>query len=127
MWRALGVDRPSTTATLPLYGGGMPSARDLAADLLLGLERRGGRVRDGLDGARAQARDPRERGLLTELAYGTVRRQGTLDVVLGAFSKRALPALDPAARVALRLALYQALFLDRIPASAAVDHAVGWA
>jgi 16S rRNA (cytosine967-C5)-methyltransferase len=105
----------------------MPAARDLAADLLLGLERRGGRVRDGLDTARSQTRDSRERGLLTELAYGTVRRQGTLDVVLGAFSRRALPALDPAARVALRLALYQALFLDRIPPSAAVDHAVGWA
>jgi 16S rRNA (cytosine967-C5)-methyltransferase len=104
----------------------MPAARDLAADLLLGLERRGGRVREGLEAVRPRATDPRERSLLTELAYGTVRQQGTLDVVLSAFSRRALAALDPAARVALRLALYQALFLDRIPAAAAVDHAVGW-
>jgi 16S rRNA (cytosine967-C5)-methyltransferase len=104
----------------------MPSARDLAADLLLHLERHGGRVREGLESARARTADPRERGLLTELAYGTVRRQGTLDVVLAAFSRRALAALDPTARVGLRLALYQALFLDRVPPSAAVDHAVGW-
>jgi 16S rRNA (cytosine967-C5)-methyltransferase len=104
----------------------MPSARDHAADLLLELECRGERVRDGLERLRGDVPDPRERALLTELAYGAVRRQGSLDVVAAAFSRRRLEALDPPARTALRLALYQALFLDRIPAAAAVDHAVGW-
>lgn len=104
----------------------MPSARDLAAEILLALEERGTRVREGLERARGRAPDPRERGLLTELAYGAARQQGTLDVCLSAFSKRALERLDAAARVGLRLALYQALYLDRIPVSAAVDHAVGW-
>lgn len=108
------------------YTGGVPSARDLAADLLLHLETHGGRVRTGLEAVRGRADDPRERGLLTELAYGTVRQQGALDVVVSAHSKRSLSALDAGARVALRLALYQALYLDRIPAAAAVDHAVGW-
>lgn len=103
-----------------------PSARDLAADVLLALETRGQRVKDGLERVRARVSDPRERGLLTEVAYGTVRHQGTLDVCLSAFSRRPLERLDDAARVGLRLALYQVLFLDRVPPSAAVDHAVGW-
>lgn len=103
-----------------------PTARDLAADVLLAYAARGQRVKDGLERVRAGVRDPRERGLLTEAAYGTVRHQGTLDVCLAAFSRRALDALDLAALVGLRLALYQVLFLDRVPPSAAVDHAVGW-
>ncbi len=104
----------------------MPTARDLAADALRQLEQQGGRVREGLERARPRLADGRERGLLTELAYGTLRRQGLLDVCLSAFSRRALERLDAAARVGARLALYQALYLDRIPAAAAVDHAVGW-
>jgi len=109
------------------YNQRMPNARDLAADLLLRLDKSGVWVREGLPAARAQLPSPRDRGLLTELAYGTVRRRGTLDAVLAAFSKRPVAKLNTALRVALRLALYQILFLDRVPDHAAVDHAVGWA
>jgi len=104
----------------------MVGARDLAADLLLEVHAQGGRVRDRLARLRVHAADYRERGLLTELAYGTLRQQGTLDVVASAFSRRPLESLDAVARIAMRLALYQILYLDRIPASAAVDQAVGW-
>ncbi|MDJ0523273.1 MAG: transcription antitermination factor NusB, partial [Planctomycetota bacterium] len=105
----------------------MASARDLAAELLLRLDRRGGRLDADLDAARRRLEDPRERGLLTELAFGCVRRRGTLDAILTAFGKRPVSRLNAAIRVALRLGLYQILFLDRVPAHAAVDHAVGWA
>ncbi len=101
-------------------------ARDLAADLLLQIHAQGGRVRDALVRLRSHTRDPRERALLTELSYGTLRQQGALDVVAAAFSRRPLETLDPAARVALRLGLYQLLYLDRVPAPPAVDQAVGW-
>ncbi len=105
----------------------MPTARDIAADLLLRVDRKGGRIDQGLEGERERLPDARDRGLLTELAYGCVRRRGTLDAVLASGSKRPVPRLNAAVRVALRLALYQILFLDRVPAHAAVDHAVGWA
>ncbi len=105
----------------------MPSARDLAADLLLRFDRRHERIREGLEAARARLPDARDRALLSELAYGCVRRLGTLDAVLAAASKRPLPRLNAAVRTALRLGLDQVLFLDRVPAHAAVDHAVGWA
>ncbi len=103
-----------------------PSARDLALDVLLGEARGHGFVRDLLPAARARAASPRERALVTELAYGVVRRRATLDRILAASSARGLDRVDRAVLQALRLALYQVVFLDRVPAYAAVDHAVGW-
>jgi 16S rRNA (cytosine967-C5)-methyltransferase len=104
----------------------LPSARDLAADVLLAAETRGRWTRDLLPAARERVVDARDRGLLTELVQGALRHRLTLDVVTGAFSRRALADLHAAARSALRVATYPILFLDRIPAHASVDHAVGW-
>ncbi len=103
-----------------------PTARDLAARILLEEERKRTRIRDLLASRRPGLSDSRDRGLLTELAYGTVRRRGTLDAVLAPRSRRRLDRLSGTVRTALRLALYQVLFLDRVPAHAAVDHAVTW-
>lgn len=103
-----------------------PTARDVAADLLLAEEKKGTWIRDGLPSARSALADARDRALVTELAYGVVRRKGTLDAVLAPQSRRPLARLAGPVRVALRLALYQVLFLDRIPVHAAVDHAVTW-
>ncbi len=101
-------------------------ARDLAAELLIEDDKKRAYARDLLPAARGRLSDPRDRSLLTELAYGVIRRRGTLDAVLGLRSRRALDRLARPARVALRLALYQILFLDRVPVHAAVHHAVGW-
>ena len=38
----------------------MPTARDLAAELLLRIDRKGGRVKDGLDKDRGRLADPRD-------------------------------------------------------------------
>lgn len=103
-----------------------PTARDAAADLLLTEEKKRVWIRDGLAAARAHVADARDRALVTELAYGVVRRKGTLDAVLASQSRRPLPRLSGPVRVGLRLALYQMLFLDRVPVHAAVDHAVTW-
>src|SRR5262245_29217899 len=127
---AYGARRGTGRFARSVGSGPMPAekgdARDRAAEILLQVERRGGFVRDLLPDARAEVDDPRERGLLTELGYGPFRRLGTIGAVLAAHSRRPLPKLDPAVRVALRLALHQVLFLDRVPPHAAVDRAVGW-
>ncbi len=105
----------------------MPSARDHAADLLLAWDRSGTWARAHIEARRAALEDPRERALLTELALGTIRRRGTLDALLAGASRRPLKVLHGVVRTALRLGLYQMVFLDRIPGHAAVDHAVTWA
>lgn len=65
---------------------------------------------------------PQDAGLVTELVYGTIQRQGTLDYVLAHFVRG--KKLQPWVRNLLRLSLYQIRFLDRIPDRAAVHEAV---
>ncbi len=65
-----------------------------------------------------------DRALATELVYGTLAWQGRLDHHLAQLVRGSVAALDPPVRAALRLGLYQLLFLDRIPAYAAVDASV---
>jgi 16S rRNA (cytosine967-C5)-methyltransferase len=60
----------------------------------------------------------------TELAYGTLRRRGTLDAVIAAAADRAVDRIDPPTRDALRLGAYQLLF-TRVPPHAAVSTTVG--
>src|SRR5262249_60820056 len=75
-------------------------------------------------GARLEALSPADRALASELVYGTLAWQGRLDHHLGQLVRGSVAALDPRVRAALRLGLYQLLFLDRVPAYAAVDASV---
>lgn len=59
-----------------------------------------------------------------ELALGTVRRKATLSAVLRAFLAQPDRPLPLALTNILRVALYQILFLERVPAFAAVNEAV---
>jgi len=65
-----------------------------------------------------------ERALASELVYGTLAWQGRLDHHLTGLLHEPLARLEPPVRVALRLGIYQLLFLDRVPAYAAVDATV---
>ena len=68
--------------------------------------------------------DSRDAGLALELAAGTLKRRGTLDAVLERCSAHPLKKVSPTALAALRMGAYQLLYLDRIPAHAAVDESV---
>src|SRR5581483_8920487 len=73
---------------------------------------------------RAPQLDPRDRALATEIVYGALRTLRALESRLAAHAPRGLPE-DPRVRMPLLVAAYQLLFLDRVPAHAAVDAAVG--
>lgn len=62
-------------------------------------------------------------GLATELTYGTLRRQGYYDRVLGLVTGRPLDKLDPEVLDVLRLGTHQLLGM-RVAAHAAVDESV---
>ena len=66
--------------------------------------------------------DGRERGLATELAYGTVRTEPVLRARLFVHAPRGVS--DPRVLAQLLVAAYQILLLERVPAFAAVDAAV---
>jgi 16S rRNA (cytosine967-C5)-methyltransferase len=67
--------------------------------------------------------DERDAAFATQLAYGTLRAQGTLDAVLTGLVSRPLGELDPRVLDLLRLGAYQLLDL-RVPSHAAVDTTV---
>ncbi len=53
--------------------------------------------------------EARDRAFVTDLVYGTVRRQRALDFVLARFASRPIGRLDPEVRAALRLGAFQLL------------------
>ena len=65
----------------------------------------------------------RDAGLATELAYGTLRAQGTLDRIVATCAQRPLDTVDAQTLDLLRLGAYQ-LLRTRIPAHAAVSTTV---
>lgn len=103
-----------------------PTARGLAAEALLRVYQDQAYAAAVLDAAFARqvGLDPRDRGLATELTYGVLRTAPFLEGRLAPFAKRGIDKLDPTVRVHLLVAAYQLLFLDRVPAFAAVSEAV---
>ncbi len=98
-------------------------AREAAHEVLLRVE--DGAYLDALLGlAVGGLRDPRDAALLTRLTYGVATWQARLDWTLAPLARRELDSLDAAVRIALRLGLFQILFLDRVPNHAAVDTSV---
>jgi 16S rRNA (cytosine967-C5)-methyltransferase len=74
--------------------------------------------------AEAESLDPRDRALAMRLAYGAVQRRGTLDHLIERLADRQLARLDPPLLAALRLGLYELLYLRGAPDYAVVTDAV---
>jgi 16S rRNA (cytosine967-C5)-methyltransferase len=97
-------------------------ARQAAFGALLAIDR-GAWSAEAL-AAKSAHLDSRDAGLASDIVFGTLRRRGELDALIGRYSKRVVAKLDPAVRIALEMALYQIRFLDRVPGHAAVNDSV---
>ncbi len=74
--------------------------------------------------AEAAELEPRDRALAMALAYGTVQRRATLDHVAAQLTGRPLERLDAPVLAALRLGLFELLFLGGAADHAAVNETV---
>lgn len=103
----------------------MGSAREAALITLTACERQGawsdGYLKKTL---REQELDKRDAALASRLCYGVLQNRLLLDWQLARFCNRKLEALEAPVLCGLRAAVYQLLFLDKIPPSAAVNEAV---
>lgn len=66
----------------------------------------------------------RDKAFVSHLVNGVWRWRGRLDWMISRASSRPLNAVSPVVLNILRLALYQILYMDRVPESAAVNEAV---
>lgn len=67
---------------------------------------------------------PEDRALATEMVYGVLRWHDRLDALVNRCLDRPQRKLSHGVRQILRMAIYQILFLNRVPDHAAVDQAV---
>ena len=104
----------------------VPEARTMALQILLQIEKNEAYANIALDAAfQKWPASKQERAFCTELVYGTVRHQLTLDWIIDIFLNRGrTDNLTPAIRNILRMAFYQLYFLKYQPEAAVVDEAV---
>ena len=100
--------------------------REIVLDLLLAQHQKGAfmnvLVRETLD--RFSDLEPRQRAFIKRLAEGVVERRLELDAVLDRYSKKPMSSQKPKVRIILRMGLYQLLYMDSVPASAACNESV---
>jgi 16S rRNA (cytosine967-C5)-methyltransferase len=99
-------------------------ARRIAFDVLLKVATQDAYADEGLRASLVESAKTEDAGLATELTLGVLRWQRLLDFLADRHLKKPAAVSDPEVRIALRLGLYQLLFLDRIPARAAVNESV---
>jgi 16S rRNA (cytosine967-C5)-methyltransferase len=99
-------------------------ARTIAFDVLLRVAKQDAYADDVLRAELGKTMKAEDAGLATELALGVLRWQRLLDFVIDRYLKKSANTADVEVRIALRLGAYQLLFLDRIPARAAVHESV---
>ncbi|MBI4966206.1 MAG: 16S rRNA (cytosine(967)-C(5))-methyltransferase RsmB [Desulfomonile tiedjei] len=99
-------------------------AREIALDVLENV-RLGKYAEHALsDRLRGENLKLEDRALATELVYGVLRWRDRLDAVINRCLERPQDRLPHRVRQVLRLAIYQIVFLNRVPDHAAVDQAV---
>jgi 16S rRNA (cytosine967-C5)-methyltransferase len=99
-------------------------ARAAAFEILLRVERDNSYASELLHSDRNAKLSSPDHGLATELVMGVLRWRSVLDQRLAAASSQKIDRLDLEVLIALRLGIYQLMFLSRVPARAAIFEAV---
>src|SRR5277367_1959691 len=99
-------------------------ARAAAFDILLRVERESSFASELLHSAAHEPLSTPDHALATELVMGVLRWRSRLDDEIAQASSQALSKLDLEILIALRLAVYQFRWLDRVPQRAALNESV---
>lgn len=103
----------------------LQTARGIAVKLLSRYENSDSYIDKMLDGElRRTELEAADRALVTELVNGCVRWQSRLDWILMGFYHGEFAKCMPIVKNSLRIALYQMMFLSKIPAPAAINESV---
>ncbi|WP_430882847.1 16S rRNA (cytosine(967)-C(5))-methyltransferase RsmB [Fusibacter sp. JL216-2] len=101
------------------------TARKVALDALLEVEKMNGYSNRVLNRMLGDAGlEAAERRLTTRLLYGVLENKNLLDHIIRQYINFRINKLDPAIRNILRMGIYQIVFMENIPDSAAVNEGV---
>lgn len=101
------------------------SARQLAFEILLKIEKDKAYSNLAIDSAvKAYCRNSTDCAFISHLVYGVTERKITLDYVASKYLKQPINKLKKDVLTILRLGIYQLLFCEKIPDSAAVNESV---
>ena len=102
------------------------NARELVLDMLLDVVRNNTHshvlIKNVLD--KYNYIEEQEKAFIKRLFEGSLEREITLDYVINSFSNTPVNKMKPLIRCLMRMSVYQILFMDRIPDSAAINEAV---
>lgn len=103
----------------------MSNPRQIAFEALMKTARDGAFSNLALDGALSKTNlDTRDKSFVSNLFYGVIERQITIDFQLSLYLSKPLKKLKPEVLTILRLGAYQILFMDKVPDSAAVNESI---
>ncbi len=101
------------------------NARKIALNILVDIDKNSAYSNIALNRhIRGKVLDGRDQRFITGLVYGVIENRIFLDYIIGQLSKIKIHKIHPLVMNILRLGLYQIIYLDKIPSSAAVDESV---
>ena len=104
----------------------MANVRELVLNILMEYERDGVRkpslLKDSLN--KYDYLETRDKAFMKRVVDGCIERQIQIDYILDSFSKTPTAKMQPFIRNLLRMSVYQILFMDQVPDSAACNEAV---
>lgn len=100
------------------------SSRVAAFDILLQVEREDAYASELLHSGKYERLSAADHRLATEIVMGVLRWRSALDAELARFSSQKLEKLDREVLTSLRMAAFQLMLLDRVPAHTAVHESV---
>lgn len=104
----------------------MINTRDIALNILMDIETNKTFSNMAISKAlsKNQFEDKRDRAFITRLAEGVMEQQIFLDYVINQFSKTKVNKCKPLIRCLLRMGVYQILYMESVPDSAACNESV---
>ena len=108
----------------------LDKAREITLKILYRIEKEGAYSNIALDEEIKNNRNnlnEKDKGIITEIVYGTITWKLTLDEIIRKYSRIRLKKISIWILNILRMGIYQIIFLDKIPKSAAVNECVNLA
>ena len=104
----------------------MANIREIALNILIEYDRDGVRkpslLKDSLE--KYDYLETRDKAFIKRCVDGCIERQIQIDYILDSFSKTKVEKMQPFIRSLLRMSVYQIMFMDAVPDSAACNEAV---